>query len=180
MTMPPPVGPVSMPEYLMARALISSATFRSLYGVSSASITPEQAESIKFEIIDRPDPDLDYFEIENLRDSRPFVCIWPFELDSIRIASQAILFRGNLQLLFERNYPDSAEKTALGIETESEVLRYWKNTVGLIIQESFAGSHDRIFNVRRMGQLNWWTRSPVEPEDQHLGFSLVVEWGPDE
>ena len=91
-----------------------------------------------------------------------------------------MLFRGSVQLLFEQNYPTAEQMSDLELATEAEVLRWWKNRVGTIIKETFAGGHDSIFTMRRMQNLNWWTRSPLEPEDQHLGFSLVVEWGPDE
>jgi hypothetical protein len=180
MAMPQPVGPISVPEYLAAKAFLRSAEFRTFIGAGSSPIpAPENVEGIKFEIIERPNPELDYFEIANMRESRPFLCIWPFGLQSNRIASQSVLYRGNIQLLFEQNY-DQALLTAENLESESEVIRWWKNRVGKIISEAFSSSHDTIFNIQQITEMNWWTRSPIEPEDQHLGFTASIGWGPNE
>ena len=178
MTLPAPRGPLSYSEHLMGQSLLLSQEF--LRFANHSDVTPA-SDAIKFEMIQRPDPDLDYFAIENVQAVRPFVCIWPFNIDAVRIGSSAIQFGGSVQLLFECNWCAALEDDPnIDPTNESEIIRWWKNRIGMIITESFAGAHDRIFNIRRIGQLAWWTRNPLEPSDQHLGFTCVVEWGPDE
>lgn len=178
MVMPAPEGPLSCSEHLMGQALLQSEEFLRFTGDSPE--TPA-VDRIHFEMITRPNPDLDYFTVENLTTTRPFVCIWPFDLSGVRIASQAIQFNGSLQVHFEYTWDEAfADDPNLDETKEAEILRWWKNRIGLILQQAFQNSHDTIMNIRRIGQLNWWTRNPLKPSDQHLGFNCVVEWGPDE
>ena len=170
--MPAPRGPLSCSEHLMGQALLLSDEFKIF--AKDGPNTPA-VDRIKFEIIERPDPELDYFSVQNLEDVRPFVCIYPSDFSMARVASQGILFNGSLQLLFEASYNDIDPK----LRNESEILRFWKNRVGVILKEAFSRSHDNIFNIARIDNLVWWTRSLIKPEDQHLGFSCVVSWGPD-
>lgn len=177
MTMPDPRGPLSFSEYNMGQMLLLSDEFK-LFAKESLPQRPA-IDAIHFGIIERPDKDLEYFKVSELEAIRPLVCIWPFEINAARIASQAIQFTGSVQLLFEANWEDAKEDDP-NLETEADVLRWWKNRVGMILQQSFGGGHDTVFNARRIGQLAWWTRNPIEPDDEHLGFTCVVEWGPDE
>lgn len=179
-----PRGFLSCTENMFAVAMSESTEFQKF-----AKTEPGRSalSRIHFEMIDQPNPELDYFSVEQLQTERPFACIWPFDITMTRNSSHTYNKGGTMVVLLECDFADAiADDPSLSLDqsqsqfvNEAAALRWWKNRIGTIVDE-LANNSINTLHLRALSRLNWWTRNPMKPRDPYFGFYFVAQFGLDD
>ncbi len=176
MAMPDPLGPLSHAETLTAAALKQSAQFNAFILRDGLTLEESYAAGINFEVIERPNPEVEAFTVQQLSDQRPLVCIYPDDLTLSRAASNTIQSAGRVRVLLEANYLQAAVEDP-SLASEQERLRWWKNKTGQMLWEMFSASHDSGWTIQRIEEFDYWTRNVLDPDNQMFGMTCLLYWG---
>jgi hypothetical protein len=164
-------------EDQLAEKISGLVAFQQLMGVAThADPQADALARVHSEIVER-DEEQEYIVHHDLIQLRPFLLISSDPSIHRGASSNALIFNGDVLLLFEITKAQVADRLAYPRPTEAEIIRYVKNQCGLVVTELFEAWE----GLNRSIEIGWRsTRNQISGEVPFCRFFFKFTFGPDE
>lgn len=158
------------------KGLTYSSQFQTLVGAANET---EAQDHVYIDMLLRDDETKEIISSVELASKRPFGLIWSENPNYRRIATGPSLAAGaDVRLMFQANHTHLAALDAT-LTNESKIMRYWKNTVGKILQELF-GQNYGYFMRTTVIDFRSFGKAHISGDVPHVSAVCEFEIGVDE
>jgi len=181
MAKPDPAGPISHSKANLVKCFRAAAELPAFMNEATADAAVARVHLDKIAIL--PDGS-ETIHVDQMRNHRPFICIWTSRQAGLRITSRSQgneQCNGSIHVYGETDtsqaivrYPD------LDPQDESHLDAWWCNSVGLLLHQTFqAADLDGLMILSGTSNVGLWRCNPSRSQTMgdYYAFHTVFSWG---